>query len=51
MKKYLVQLGLLVAAATIVLGSFHIYSRIEAHNQLDTQLIELVKRLQSQVKP
>lgn len=46
MKKYLIELAVIILAAVVILGSYHVYSRIEAHNQMDAQLIELVKRLQ-----
>lgn len=46
MKQKLVELGSLILASLIILGSYNVYTKIKAHNDMDQQLIELVKRLE-----
>lgn len=46
MKQKLIELGSLIAASLIILGSYNVYSKIKAHNDMDKALIELVKKLE-----
>lgn len=46
MKQRVIDVLAVVLIAGVLLGGYYVYGRIKLHNDLDVQLIELVKRLE-----
>jgi len=47
MKDRVKDLVLLALAVGVIIGSFHLYSVVQAHRQMDKALLEFVQRLQA----
>ena len=43
MKARVIELLLVVAMSATILGSYYVYERIKAHNQMDEALLNLVR--------